>query len=151
MFTMVLHRTLPRAAFVVCSPTFERFDAKVTIDSHTEAVLSSEIIATPTPIAGVTDLTSQYQPNGTTISAAFGSAFLLRTLFEYERKFESGHYNLDMWSDASTAIEVNVLRNKSLLSNGDNLLQSVEKSFSVRRNSSLRGHSCSSFGCMIPN
>ena len=86
----------------------------------------------PSPIEGVTDLASQYPEEGTTtVSAGFGSEFLLNILFPYQ-----GWLNLDMWADESTTIATNMLYNKTLLADGETLQKSVEKIFPVSSSNS---------------
>lgn len=109
---------------------------KVTLDAFTQAIVTYEALSLPSPINGSTDLIAVYQEdNITTVSAGFGTAFLLRTLFESESSTEMGYLNLDLYSDASSYVATKILNNKSSLANGNNLLLSVEKVFPVRLNS----------------
>jgi hypothetical protein len=131
--TFMHESAVPKVSFVACNPTFEQASMKVTLDAVDQAILTYEALGPSNPINGSTDLLAIYtEDNITTVSAGFGSAFLLRTLFESENPPQMDYSNLDLFSDVSSYVATKVLKNKSSLADGNNLLLSVEKVFPVR-------------------
>jgi len=116
----------------VCNSTFQQFPAKATVDPETQAILSYQALGSPKAIDNVTDFAAVYLNNDTTsISAGFGSAFLLRSFFEGDpgatNPFRQQNLEVDIPSDVASSM----MNNMSQMLDGDNLTLSTEKAFST--------------------